>query len=114
MRQIYSLLSHQTPAWGTAVGATVAAAGAYGLTRADTPLGIAVTIIAAVGGALAGTVVEEQKNKWQGIEYILQQNSGKEIAVVQTLTMGETIIPAGRSAIIHHGNNGFVRVVPDK
>ncbi len=111
---IEGLKNDQAAGWGTIVGATVAGAGAYGLTRGDSPLGVAVTIIAAVGGALAGTLIEEQKNKWPGAEYILEQTSGKQIAVVQTLTSGEKIIPSGQSVVILHGKNGFIRVVPDK
>jgi len=47
-------LGEQRPGWGAAVGATVAGASAYGITQADNPAGVAITIIALVGGALAG------------------------------------------------------------
>jgi len=111
---IEGLNGDQAVGWGTVIGATVAGAGVYGLTKADSPLGVAVTIIAAIGGALAGTVIEEQTNKRQGAEYILDQKDGKPFAVVQTLTSGEEIIPAGTNVLIIHGKKGFIRVVPDK
>lgn len=111
---IEGLKDGQQGGWGTMIGATVAGAGAYGLTGADTPLGVAVTIIAAVGGALAGTVLEEQKNKFPGAEYIVDPADGKSFGVVQTLTRDETIIPPGQKVLILYGKNNFVRVVPDK
>lgn len=104
----------QQAGWGTVVGATVAGAGAYGLTGADTPLGVAVTIIAAIGGALAGTVLEEKKNRFPGAEYIVNPGEGQPFGVVQTLTSGEEIIPAGQKVLILYGRNNFVRIVPDK
>jgi outer membrane lipoprotein SlyB len=111
---IEGLRSDQAAGWGTAVGATVAGAAAYGLTRADTPLGVAVTIIAAIGGALVGTIAEEQKNKWPGAEYILAQSDGTSKAIVQVLARDETIIPPGEQVAIIHGRKGFYRVVPVK
>lgn len=110
---IEGLKDNQTVGWGTAVGATVAGAAAYGLTKADTPLGVAVTIIAAVGGALAGTVIEEQKNRHPGAEYILQGNDGKSFAVVQALGSGDEILKPGRRAVVIYGRGNFVRVVPE-
>jgi outer membrane lipoprotein SlyB len=111
---IEGLRSDQAAGWGTAVGATVAGAAAYGLTRADTPLGVAVTIIAAIGGALVGTIAEEQKNKWPGAEYILDQSDGTQKAIVQVLARDEKIIPPGQQVAIIHGRKGFYRVVPVK
>ncbi|MDH3476043.1 MAG: hypothetical protein OEM59_20380 [Rhodospirillales bacterium] len=110
---IEGLKGDQTVGWGTLVGATVAGAAAYGLTEADTPLGVAVTIIAAVGGALAGTVIEEQKNRHPGAEYVLQGRSGKPFAVVQALGSGDPILGPGRRAVVLYGRGGFVRVVPE-
>lgn len=111
---IEGLKGNQAAGWGTLVGATVAGAGAYGLTKSDTPLGTAVTIIAAVGGALAGTVLEEQKNRHPGAEYILHPATGKDFAVVQVLSDGEKVLPAGTPIAVLHGQDGFVRVVPER
>jgi outer membrane lipoprotein SlyB len=111
---IEGLKDNQTVGWGTAIGATVAGAAAYGLTKADTPLGVAVTIIAAVGGALAGTVLEERKNRHPGAEYILQGEDGKPFAVVQALSGDDEVLGPGRRAAVLYGRGGFVRVVPEK
>jgi outer membrane lipoprotein SlyB len=111
---IEGLKDNQTVGWGTAVGATVAGAAAYGLTEADTPLGVAVTIIAAVGGALAGTIIEEQKNRHPGAEYILQGQDGKPFAVVQAQGSSDEILGPGRRAAVLYGRGNFVRVVPEK
>ncbi|MDT8310292.1 MAG: hypothetical protein RQ732_02485 [Methylophaga sp.] len=43
---------------GAAVGATVAGAIAYGITEADNPAGVAITIIALIGGAIADQFVD--------------------------------------------------------
>ncbi|HSR55452.1 MAG TPA: hypothetical protein VLN73_04385, partial [Alphaproteobacteria bacterium] len=110
---IEGLKNDQAVGWGTAVGATVAGATAYGLTKADTPLGVAVTIIAAVGGALAGTVLEERKNRHPGAEYILQGDTGDPFAVVQAMGSDDEILPPGRRAVVLYGRGGFVRVVPE-
>lgn len=110
---IEGLKENQTVGWGTAVGATVAGAAAYGLTEADTPLGVAVTIIAAVGGALAGTIIEEQKNRHPGAEYILQGKGEKPFAVVQALGDDDKILRPGRRAVVLYGRGNFVRVVPE-
>lgn len=110
---VEGLKGNQAAGWGTVVGATVAGAGAYGLTRADTPLGTAVTIIAAVGGALAGTIAEEQVNHHPGAEYIVKTSDGRSFGVVQVLQGDEKIIPPNSKVLILHGQQGFVRVVPD-
>lgn len=110
---VEGLKGNQVAGWGTVVGATVAGAGAYGLTRADTPLGTAVTIIAAVGGALAGTVAEEQVNRHPGAEYIVKTDDGRNFGVVQVLQGDEKIVPPGSRVLVLHGQQGFVRVVPD-
>ena len=110
---IEGLKDDQTVGWGTAVGASVAGAAAYGLTKADTPLGVAVTIIAAIGGAVAGTVIEEQKNRHPGAEYILKGKSGDPFAVVQALGSNDRILNPGASAVVLYGRGGFVRVVPE-
>lgn len=110
---IEGLKKDQAIGWGTAIGATVAGASAYGLTKSDTPLGVAVTIIAAVGGALAGTVIEEQKNRHPGAEYILRGESGDTFAVVQALGSDDEILGPGKRAAVLYGRGGFIRVVPE-
>lgn len=110
---IEGLKDDQSVGWGTLVGAGVAGAASYGLTKADTPLGVAVTIIAAIGGAMVGTLIEERKNRHPGAEYILQGESGPPFAVVQAMGSGDEILPKGRRAVVLFGRGGFVRVVPE-
>ncbi len=110
---IEGLKDDQSVGWGTFVGAAVAGAATYGLTKADTPLGVAVTIIAAIGGAMVGTIVEEQKNRHPGAEYILQTKTGNPFAVVQALGSGDNVLGKGRRAVVLYGRGGFVRVVPE-
>ena len=110
---IEGLKDDQSVGWGTLVGATVAGAATYGLTRADTPLGVAVTIIAAIGGAMVGTIIEERKNRHPGAEYILQTKTGKPFAVVQARGSGDKVLAKGRRAVVLYGRGGFVRVVPE-
>ena len=58
--KIEGLGQDRRPGWGAAVGATVAGATAYGITEADNPAGVAITIIALIGGAIAGQFVDEK------------------------------------------------------
>jgi outer membrane lipoprotein SlyB len=109
---ISGLDNQQAAGWGTAVGATIAGAAAYGLTGADNPAGVAVTIIAAVVGGLTGLVAEEQRETRRGAEYILNDPSGKKIAVVQSLGSGEPISPPGTPVSLIYNAGGYVRVVP--
>src|SRR5690606_35387235 len=75
-------LGESRPGWGAAVGATVAGSTAYGITQADNPAGVAITIIALVGGALAGQFIDEKIKSQLGVEYILDKPSGAKFAVV--------------------------------
>jgi outer membrane lipoprotein SlyB len=110
---IEGLKGDQSVGWGTLVGATVAGAATYGLTEADTPLGVAVVIIAAIGGAMVGTIAEERKNRHPGAEYILQPETGNPFAVVQALGSDDKVLAKGRRAVVLYGRGGFVRVVPE-
>jgi outer membrane lipoprotein SlyB len=85
---VSGLDDRQAAGWGTLVGATIAGSAAYGITGADNPAGVAVTIIATVVGGLAG------------------------LALVQSLRAGETIYAPGTEVSLIHGARGFVRVVP--
>lgn len=105
-------LGDKRPGWGTAVGATVAGASAYGITQADNPAGVAITIIALVGGALAGQFIDEKIKSELGVEYILDKTSGDKIAVVQTVQSAEEMLPARTPALLMRGKNGYYRVVP--
>ena len=109
---IAGLDDKQAAGWGTAVGATIAGAAAYGITKANNPAGVAITIIAAVVGGLAGLAAEERRETRRGAEYILRDESGKTFAVVQSLGSGETIYPAGTGVSLIHGSRGYIRVVP--
>ena len=109
---IAGLDDKQAAGWGTAVGATIAGTAAYGITKANNPAGVAITIIAAVVGGLAGLVAEERRETRRGAEYILRDEGGKTFAVVQSLGGGETIYPPGTGVSLIHGARGYVRVVP--
>ena len=109
---IAGLDDKQAAGWGTVVGATIAGAAAYGITKADNPAGVAITIIAAVVGGLAGLAAEERRETRPGAEYILRDDSGKTFAVVQSLGGGETIYAPGTAVSLIHGSRGYVRVVP--
>jgi outer membrane lipoprotein SlyB len=109
---VSGLDDRQAAGWGTLVGATIAGSAAYGITRADNPAGVAVTIIATVVGGLAGLAVEERRRTRRGAEYILRDETGRTVAVVQSLRAGETIYAPGTEVSLIHGARGFVRVVP--
>jgi outer membrane lipoprotein SlyB len=109
---VSGLDDRQAAGWGTVVGATIAGSAAYGITRADNPAGVAVTIIAAVVGGLAGLAVEERRRTRRGAEYVLRDEAGRTIALVQSLGAGETIFGPGTEVSLIHGARGFVRVVP--
>jgi outer membrane lipoprotein SlyB len=109
---ISGLDNKQAAGWGTVVGATLAGAAAYGITGADNPAGVAVTIIAAVVGGLAGLAAEEQRETRRGTEYILRDQHGQMIAVVQSLGATETIQQPGSHVSLIYGQHGHVRVVP--
>ena len=100
------------PGWGTAVGATVAGATAYGITESDNPAGVAITIIALVGGAIAGQFLEEKVKSSLGVEYILRKENGDKIAVVQAVESENERLPSGSYATLIRGKHGYVRVVP--
>jgi outer membrane lipoprotein SlyB len=109
---ISGLDNQQAAGWGTIVGATIAGAAAYGLTGADNPAGVAVTIIATVVGGLAGLAAEERRETRRGAEYILRDQEGETIAVVQSLGSGEEMHPPGTDVSLIYGTRGYVRVVP--
>lgn len=100
------------PGWGTAVGATVAGATAYGITESDNPAGVAITIIALVGGAIAGQFLEEKVKSSLGVEYVLRKENGDKIAVVQAIKNESERLPSGSYASLIRGSHGYVRVVP--
>ena len=109
---ISGLDNQQAAGWGTVVGATIAGAGAYGLTGADNPAGVAVTVIAAVVGGLAGLLAEERRETQPGVEYILEDETGTTKAVVQASGPGEGVYPPGAPVALIYGAQGYVRVVP--
>lgn len=100
------------PGWGTAIGATVAGATAYGITESDNPAGVAITIIALVGGAIAGQFIDEKVKSSLGVEYILRKENGDKIAVVQAVKNENERLSAGTYASLIRGSRGYVRVVP--
>lgn len=110
--KIEGLSESNKPGWGAAVGATVAGASAYGLTESDNPAGVAITIIALVGGALAGQFFDEKIKSSLGVEYILRKSNGDKIAVVQSIENKSEQIRTGSRASLIKGQYGYVRVVP--
>jgi outer membrane lipoprotein SlyB len=105
-------LGDKRPGWGAAVGATVAGASAYGITQADNPAGVAITIIALVGGALAGQFIDEKLKSQLGVEYILDKPNGHKIAVVQAVKKADEQLPANTPALLMRGKSGYYRVIP--
>lgn len=105
-------LGDKRPGWGAAVGATVAGASAYGITQADNPAGVAITVIALVGGALAGQFFDEKIKSELGVEYILDKPTGDKIAVVQAVESADEMLPAKTPALLLRGKNGYYRVIP--
>jgi outer membrane lipoprotein SlyB len=83
--KISGLDNKQAAGWGTAIGAAVAGTSAYGITKADNPAGVAITVVAAIVGGLAGLAAEEFRETRNGGEYILRDEAGKTVAVVQSL-----------------------------
>ena len=111
---ISGLDNQQAAGWGTVVGATVAGAAAYGITGTDNPAGVAITVISAVVGGLAGLAVEERRETRRGAEYILRGDDGGRFAVVQSLGADEPIYQPGTDVDLIHGSRGYVRVVPEQ
>ncbi|MCX4189657.1 hypothetical protein [Methylophaga sp. OBS3] len=110
--KIEGLGKDRRPGWGAAVGATVAGATAYGITEADNPAGVAITIIALIGGAIAGQFVDEKANSELGAEYILSKENGDKIAIVQAIENKKDMLPPKTAGVLIRGNDGYVRVVP--
>ncbi len=110
--KIEGLGQNRRPGWGAAIGATVAGATAYGITEADNPAGVAITIIALIGGAIAGQFIDEKANSELGVEYILNRENGDKIAVVQAVENKDEMLPPRTAAVLMRGNDGYVRVVP--
>lgn len=110
--KIEGLGQDRRPGWGAAVGATVAGATAYGITEADNPAGVAITIIALIGGAIAGQFVDEKAKSELGVEYILNKENGDKIAIVQAIEDEDEMLPPRTAAVLIRGNDGYVRVVP--
>jgi outer membrane lipoprotein SlyB len=109
---ISGLDNKQAAGWGTAIGAALAGTAAYGITKANNPADVAITVIAAIAGGLAGLAAEEHRETRDGAEYILRDEAGKEIAVVQSLGSGEKIYPPGTPVSLIYGAHNYVRVVP--
>lgn len=112
MVKIEGLSDRNRPGWGAAVGATIAGATAYGITESDNPAGVAITIIALVGGALAGQFLDEKRQSSLGVEYILQKENGDRVAVVQSVKHADERLAAGTAASMIRGSHGYVRVIP--
>ena len=100
--------------WGAAIGATLAGATTYGLTGGDNVLEEAAIIISVISGALAGTAIDEMRNKSDGIEYTIKISNGNTIVIVQAVYDEADIIPDGSRINIVRSNDGYVRVVSAK
>ncbi len=73
---------------------------------------MAITIIALIGGAIAGQFVDEKAKSELGAEYILNKENGDKIAVVQAIADEDEMLPPRSAAVLIRGNDGYVRVVP--
>jgi len=109
---IEGLSDNKRPGWGTAVGAAVAGAAAYGVTEGDNPAGVAITIIAALGGAIAGQFIDEKSKSSLGAEYLIRKPNGEKVIIVQSVENETDIIADNSPASMIGGSYGYVRVVP--
>jgi outer membrane lipoprotein SlyB len=109
---IEGLSDKKRPGWGTAVGAAVAGAAAYGVTEGDNPAGVAITIIAAIGGAIAGQFIDEKSKSSLGAEYLIRKANGEKVIIVQSVEDEADIIADNSPASMIGGSYGYVRVVP--
>jgi len=107
-------LKKDTQYWGAAIGATLAGATTYGLTGGDNVLEEAAIIISVIGGAMAGTAIEEMRNKSDGVEYTINTDNGDTIVIVQAISDESDIIADGININIVRSNDGYVRVVSTK
>ncbi|MEL6335346.1 MAG: hypothetical protein AAFQ88_01745 [Pseudomonadota bacterium] len=94
---------------GGALGAT---AGGIALSRFGGGTGKALAILGgALVGVAIGSVVEQNVQDREGIEYTLVTEGGETIVVVQDFAEGERLIQPGERVIIQSGSD-FTRVVP--
>ena len=98
--------------WGSIIGGVIAGAATYGLTEGDNPLEEAAIIIAVVGGAIAGTAIDELRNTNEGIEYTIRINDDENIVIVQAISNESDIIPKNTKINIVYSIEGYVRVSP--
>lgn len=112
MVKIEGLASNARPGWGAAAGATLAGATAYGITEANNPAGVAITIVALLGGAITGQFFDEKIKSELGVEYILDRPTADKIAVVQAVQHVDERLESNMGALLIRGQNGFYRVVP--
>ena len=109
---LISGLDDEKKNWGSIVGAVVAGTATYGLTEGDTPLEQAAIVIATIGGAMAGTFIDEQIQTTPGHEYTIELEDDKKIVVVQASEGKKSILDVGAEVSIVYSSTGFVRVVP--
>ncbi len=109
---LISGLNAEETNWGSIIGAVVAGTAAYGLTEGDTALSQAGIIIATIGGAMAGTFVEEKINTIAGHEYIIELDDGKKVALVQAVSKNNPPIALGTYVSIVYSSTGNVRITP--
>ncbi len=112
--EIRGLQKTNSPGWGAPVGATIAGAAAYGISEADNPGGVAITIVALIGGAITGQYLDELRGSNLGAEYILQNENGEKFAVVQTIENIEEKIEPNNEVTLIYGKTGYLRVVPNQ
>ncbi len=86
---------------GTVAGGGV---GGIGLLAAVPGLGLAGLLLGAIGGALIGTLVEDEMNHSRGTEYVVEMDDGRVVVIAQS---GDDVEPlaTGTEVLVQYGGN---------
>jgi outer membrane lipoprotein SlyB len=69
------------------------------------------TILGAVGGAVVGSMIEEQATRAQGLELTIQMDSGKTLSIVQEVDSVNAFAKGQRVRVLTQG--ALARVSPE-
>ncbi len=94
---------------GSAGGA--AAGGVVGSTIGRGTGNTLATVAGVLIGAGIGYLVEQEFRSNQGVEYIVELEDGRAVAIAQNLSRGDAPIPDGTPVLIQYGND-YTRLVP--